>query len=75
MSSFQYSVCCIAFAAELFANCVAIMEEETLLLNNDINLPVEDAQKYFEAFKEFDPKDSGQVSLRELHLVFRRWLV
>ena len=51
------------------------MEEETLLLNNDSNLPLEDAQKYFEAFKEFDPKNSGQVSLRELHLVFRRWLV
>ena len=49
------------------------MEEETLLLNNDTNLPDEDAQKYFEAFKEFDHMDSGQVSLRELHFVFRRW--
>ena len=50
------------------------MEEDAdHLLNTDNNLPSDDVQKYFEAFKEFDHKDTGMVSLRELHFVFRRW--
>ena len=39
-------------------------EEEIPLLDLETGLDSEDAQSYFEAFKEFDHKNTGLISIR-----------
>ena len=39
-------------------------EEEIPLLDLETGLDSEDAQSYFEAFKEFDHKNTGHISIR-----------
>ena len=40
------------------------IEEDIPLLNPDTPLSPEDTPKYFEAFKQFDRKGTGHISLR-----------
>ena len=39
-------------------------EEEIPLLDFETGLDSEDAKSYFEAFKEFDHKNSGHINIR-----------